>query len=276
MKESRLPRYSANFGLLILVLFFLWPFYWMVSGSFKNSTVSIQIPPEWFPLHPTLDNYATLFAKHPINHWFYNSFFISIVSTCLVIVTSSLASYSLAKIRFRGSKALFALMVAAMAIPHSVLLIPLFNVMQQFHLVNTLWGVLLPVVGWPFGVFLLKQFIQTLPEELIDAAKIDGCSELMTFLKVILPLAKPGVAVLAIFTFVNSWNDYVWQLIMLNEKHMYTLPVGVKFAQKLQEFDNNMGMAMAGAVLATLPVLIVFLYFQKYFTEGLTLGAVKG
>ncbi|WJH32801.1 carbohydrate ABC transporter permease [Paenibacillus sp. CC-CFT747] len=135
---------------------------------------------------------------------------------------------------------------------------------------------LLPLVGWPFGVFLLKQFMQTLPGELIEAAKIDGCSEWQTFVKVILPLSKPGLGVLAIFTFVNSWNDFVWQMIVLKDMPNFTLPVGVKVAQKVSELEINYGVAMAGALLATLPVLALFLYFQKYFTKGITMGALKG
>jgi multiple sugar transport system permease protein len=273
---NKLPLVVANLALWGCTLFFLWPFYWMISSSFKNVKVALQIPPEWFPLKPTWGNYRTLFVDYPLWHWVYNSLFISIVATVLVIAVSSLASYALAKISFKAAKPLFALMIGAMTIPHTVLFIPLFQLMNDLRLVNTHWGVLLPLVGWPFGVFLLKQFIQTLPSELIEASKIDGCSEWQTFYKVILPLAKPGLGVLAIFTFVSSWNDYIWQLIMLNDMQMFTLPLGVKVAQKVQELEINYGVAMAGAVLATLPVMVIFLYFQKYFTKGITLGALKG
>lgn len=258
------------------VAFFLWPFYWMLIGSVKNLKVALQVPPEWFPKQPTLENFRILVFDFPLFQWLYNSLFISLLSTLLVLVVSSLAAYSFAKIQFRGSKWLFATMIAAMAIPHTVLLIPLFQMMNQLSLTNTLWGVLLPLVGWPFGMFLLRQFMQTLPLSLMEAARIDGCSEWQTFVKVMLPLAKPGIAVLGIFTFVTSWNDYVWQVIMLKDQSMYTLPVGVKIARQVQEVDINYGVAMAGAVCATLPVLMVFLFFQRYFTEGITFGAIKG
>lgn len=276
MTIRKMPLYVTNAFLAVFVLFFLWPFYWMLAGSVKQLKVALQIPPEWFPTKPTFANFQLLFNKFPVFHWLYNSLFISIVATILVVATSSLAAYAFSKITFKGSKWLFAAMIASMTIPHTVLLIPLFQMMNKLHLVNTHWGVLLPLVGWPFGVFLLKQFMQTLPSELIEAAKIDGCNEWQTFCKVILPLSKPGLGVLAIFTFVSSWNDYVWQLIVLKDMNNFTLPVGVKVAQKVSELEINYGVAMAGAVIATLPVLALFLYFQKYFTKGITMGALKG
>ncbi|WP_135556990.1 carbohydrate ABC transporter permease [Paenibacillus cymbidii] len=262
--------------LYLCSLFFLWPFYWMVIGSFKNLQVSLQIPPEWFPLHPTFDNFRILLTDFPTLRWLGNSLFISTVCTVMVLTVSLLAAYSIAKLRFKGASIVFGTMVAAMTIPHTVLFIPLFKLMNQLSLTNTLWGALLPLVGWPFGVFLLKQFIQTLPGELMEAGRIDGCGEFQLFTSIIVPLAKPGLGVLAIFTFVNSWNDYVWQLIILTKRSQYTLPVGVKIAQQVTEFGINYGVAMAGAVFATGPILIIFLYFQKYFTKGITLGALKG
>ncbi|TMV52777.1 carbohydrate ABC transporter permease [Paenibacillus mesophilus] len=270
------PAVAGHVWIWASALFFLWPMYWMLIGSFKNLKVALQIPPEWFPLEPTLDNFRILATDFPLFRWLYNSMFISVMATLLVITVSALAAYAFAKVPFKGSKWLFAVMIASMSIPHTVLLIPLFQMMNKLGLTNSLWGVLLPLVGWPFGVFLLKQFMQTLPGALIEAAKIDGASEWQTFARVILPLAKPGIAVLGIFTFVNSWNDYVWQMIMLKDKLTYTLPVGVKIARQVQEVDINYGVAMAGALCATLPVLLVFLFFQRYFTQGITLGAVKG
>jgi multiple sugar transport system permease protein len=272
----RIPIIAGHALLWASALFFLWPMYWMLIGSFKHLKVALQIPPEWFPSRPTLDNFRILVEDFPLFRWLYNSMFISVVATVLVIAVSSLAAYAFAKISFKGSKWLFGVMIASMSIPHTVLLIPLFQMMNKLGMTNTLWGVLLPIVGWPFGVFLLKQFMQTLPSALIEAAKIDGCGEWGTFVRVMLPLAMPGVAVLGIFTFVNSWNDYVWQMIMLKDNLMYTLPVGVKIARQVQEVDINYGVAMAGALCATLPVLLVFLFFQRYFTQGITLGAVKG
>lgn len=265
-----------NLLLFLAALFFLWPIYWMLSGSLKNMKVALQIPPEWIPLHPTLENYKSLFLDHPVFRWFFNSVFISTLTAAIVILFSAMAAYSLAKIKFKSSKYIFGLMVGAMTLPHTLLFISLFKIISGVGLANSYLGIILPSLGWPFGVFLLKQFMQTLPGALIDSGKIDGCSEFGIFLKIILPLAKPGLAALAIFTFVNSWNDYAWQLIIIKDQNLFTLPLGIQIAQKMQEFETNYGVAMAGAVLATLPVLIVFLSFQKYFTKGITLGAVKG
>ncbi len=276
MKKKRSSAGLGSILLFLAVLFFLWPSYWMVTGSFKNMKVSLQIPPEWFPLSPTLNNYATLLQNYPVLRWLFNSVLVSVLTAVLVVLLSAMAAYALAKIDFKSSKPLFALMVGAMTLPHTLLFISLFSIMANAGLTNTYLGLLLPSLGWPYGVFLLRQFMMTLPGALIDAAKIDGCSELSVFWRIIIPLSKPGLATLAIFTFVNSWNDYVWQLIMLKDSDMYTLPLGIQVAQKLQEFETNYGVGMAGAVLATLPVLAVFLSFQKYFTRGITLGAVKG
>lgn len=261
--------------LMSVTLLFIWPIYWMISGSLKNLNVSMQIPPEWIPLSPTFDNFKELISKFPTIRWLFNSIIIAIITTILVLIVSSMAAYSLAKINFRGSKYVFGAMIAAMTLPNTILFIPLFKMMTSWHLLDTYAGLILPMLGWPFGVFLLKQFMQTLPTALIEASKIDGCSEIGIYTRIILPLAKPGLGALAIFTFVRSWNDYIWQTIILKSVSMYTLPLGVQIAQQLQ-VGMNYGIAMAGATLATIPVLIVFLSFQKYFTKGITMGAVKG
>ncbi len=275
-KKLSAAKGFKNLLLFLAVLFFLWPIYWMVSGSFKNMKVALQIPPEWIPLHPILENYKMLFLNYPVIRWFLNSVFISAATAAIVVLFSAMAAYALAKIKFKSAKYIFGVMVGAMTLPHTLLFIPLFKIISGADLANSYLGIILPSLGWPFGVFLLKQFMQTLPGAMLDSGKIDGCSEFGLFLKIILPLAKPGLGALAIFTFVNSWNDYVWQLIIIKDRNHFTLPLGIQIAQKMQEFETNYGVAMAGAVLATLPVLIVFLSFQKYFTKGIMLGAVKG
>ena len=236
----------------------------------------MQIPPEWIPLTPTMENYATLLDKFPALMWLFNSVFTAVITTVLVLFVSSTAAYALAKIKFRGSKYVFGAMIAAMTLPNTILFIPLFKMMNSWNIVDTYVGLILPTLGWPFGVFLLRQFMQTLPSTLIEASRIDGCSELGIYIRIILPLSKPGLGALAIFTFVRSWNDYIWQTIVLKSENMLTLPLGIQIAQKVNEVEQNYGVSMAGAVLATLPVLIVFISFQKYFTKGITLGAVKG
>ena len=275
-KRISLFNYSSNVMLLLAILFFIWPIYWMLSGSIKNMKVALQIPPEWIPLNPTLENFKALFVDYPVLRWFFNSVGISVLTTVLVVLLSSMAAYALAKIQFKSAKYIFSVMIAAMTLPHTLLFIPLFKVINELRLADTYFGIIFPLLGWPFGVFLLKQFMQTLPGSLIDSGKIDGCSEFGIFFRIIMPLAKPGLGALAIFTFVSSWNDYVWQVIIIKNEKLFTLPLGIQVAQKIQESDMNYGISMAGAVLATFPVLLVFLGFQKYFTKGITLGAIKG
>lgn len=265
-----------NLVLLAITIFFIWPIYWMVTGSFKNLSVSMQIPPEWIPLTPTIENYAILLEKFPTLRWLFNSALTAVITTVLVLFVSSTSAYALAKVNFRGAKYVFGAMIAAMTLPNTILFIPLFKMMNSWNISDTYAGLILPVLGWPFGVFLLRQFMQTLPTTLIEASRIDGCSELGIYARIILPLAKPGLGALAIFTFVRSWNDYVWQTIVLKSENMLTLPLGIQIAQKVNEVEQNYGVSMAGAALATLPVLIVFISFQKYFTKGIMLGAVKG
>lgn len=258
---------------ILFALMFLFPFYWMITGAFKTQMVAISIPPEWFPAAPTLDNIGLL-KNIPAGRWFLNSLFISGSTTLLVCLTSSMAGYSLAKKKFPGSKIIFWIFVAVMALPKQVILVPLFDMMKNLDMFDKFTGLILPAVGWPFGVFLMKQFTQTLPSELLEAAKIDGCTEFQTFYKIVLPLVKPGIGALAIFTFMSSWNDYFWQLIMIKSDLMKTLPLGIAGMQ--EEYATNYGLLMSGSALASIPMIAVFLAFQKYFTRGITLGAVKG
>ncbi len=261
--------------LIFFAIFFIFPFYWILSGSFKLQEVAISIPPEWFPVSPTLANYKELLV--PLTKtWFFNSVFISTITTILVCVTSSLAGYALAKKQFPGVNALFILFVAAMALPKQVILIPLLKFITELGWIDTYKALILPAVGWPFGVFLMKQFSHSVPNELLESAKIDGCNEFRTFTNIVLPIVKPGIGALAIFTFISSWNDYFSQLIFTNSEVMKTLPLGVASMAQRAEFSLNYGLLMAGAALASLPMILVFLMFQSYFTQGVTMGAVKG
>lgn len=261
--------------LLLLTIFFIFPFYWIATGAFKIQEVAISIPPEWFPMSPTLDNFTKLLVPMTAR-WFFNSVFVSLSTTILVCVTASLAGYALAKKQFPGVKIIFILFVAAMALPKQVILIPLLKFITELGWINTYKSLILPAVGWPFGVFLMKQFSQSVPTELLESARIDGCGELKIFINIVLPIIKPGIGALAIFTFISSWNDYFSQLIFTNSEIMKTLPLGVASMSQSAEFSLNYGLLMAGALLASLPMIIVFLMFQNYFTQGVTMGAVKG
>ncbi len=272
-KKISLGTIITMLVLLALAIFFIFPFYWIVTGAFKLQNVAVALPPEWFPQEPTLDNWVSLF-KNPAMHWFMNSIIISLATMVLVCATSTLAGYALGKKKFYGSNVVFVLLIIAMALPKQVILIPLVKLVASWGFGDTLSAVILPAVGWPFGIFLMKQFSQTIPDELIESARMDGCSEWGIFTKIAMPLVKPGIGALAIFTFISSWNDYFSQLIFLQSRVNLTLPLGVATMQ--QEFSSNYGVIMAGATLASLPMVLIFLLFQKYFTQGITMGAVKG
>ncbi|MFA9413785.1 carbohydrate ABC transporter permease [Streptococcus sp. E29BA] len=260
--------------LLLLTVLFIFPFYWIMTGAFKSQPDTIVIPPQWWPAAPTFENFEKLIVQNPALQWLWNSVFISLVTMILVCVTSSLAGYVLAKKRFYGQKLLFSLFVAAMALPKQVVLVPLVRIINFMGIHDTPAAVILPLVGWPFGVFLMKQFSENIPTELLESAKIDGCGEIRTFVSVAFPIVKPGFAALAIFTFINSWNDYFMQLVMLTSRQNLTISLGVATLQA--ELATNYGLIMAGAALAAVPIVAVFLIFQKSFTQGITMGAVKG
>jgi len=257
----------------VLAVLFIFPIYWIITGSFKEAAAINAVIPQWFPQSPNLENYVRLF-KNPALRWLLNSVVISILAMGLTCVTATMAGYALAKKRFIGQKVLFTLYICAMALPKQVVLVPLLKEISFLNLHNTLWAVILPTVGWPFGVFLMKQFSETIPTEMLEAARIDGAGEIQTFLSIVLTIVKPGIGALAIFTFISTWNDYFLQLIMLNSKDVLTISLGIA---KLQaEMSNDFGLIMAGAALGSVPIIIIFLMFQKYFTQGITMGAVKG
>ena len=263
--------------LIALAFCFVFPLYWIVTGAFKTP-VSINSPvPDWIPKELVLDNFKKLFSRQTAPaavRWMINTVFMAVMAMVLTCLTASMAGYALAKKRFHGRIILFTLIVCAMALPKQVILIPLIREMSALKLYNTIWAVILPTVGWPFGVFLMKQFSEGIPTEMLEAARIDGASEFKTFTDIVFQMVKPGVGALAIFTFINSWNDYFMQLIMLSSTSNLTISLGIA---KLQaENSTDFGLIMAGATLAAAPILIVFIALQKYFTKGITLGAVKG
>ncbi len=281
----------ASFILVFLVaILFTFPLYWIITGSFKTKAEIMSVTPIWWPSEWVMDNYNKLMEKRnaPLfeflgitgptipaaYRWLLNTVFMSVASMVITCITAALAGYALAKKRFIGRTVLFSLIVCAMALPKQVILIPLIREMSAIGLVDTLWATIIPIVGWPFGVFLLKQFSEGVPGEMLEAACVDGAGEIRTFVNIVLPMIKPGIGALAIFTFINSWNDYFIQLIMLSSNSMYTISLGIATMQAENSIDY--GLLMAGSALAALPIITIFLIFQKYFTKGITLGAVKG
>ena len=271
--QSRGYKIFVVIVLALLAVFFIFPLYWILTGSLKDANTINARTPQWFPLNPTLDNYVRLF-KQPAIQWLLNTIIIAVAAMALTCITAALAGYALAKKRFWGQTVLFSLLVCAMALPKQVIVIPLLQEMSALGLNNNLLAVILPTVGWPFGIFLMKQFSETIPTEMLEAARIDGASEVRTFVSIVFPMVKPGVGALAIFTFVNTWNDYFLQLIMLQRREVLTISTGI--ARLQGEVSSDFGLIMAGAALAAIPIVAVFLMFQKYFTQGITMGAVKG
>ncbi len=253
----------------------LFPLYWMATTAFKPATAVMSLPPEWLPTDLSLDNFREAFANSPVMRWTLNSLIMSLSVTAFQLIFATMAGYGFAKKNFPGKEILFWIYISSMMIPGFALLIPLFTLMARLELVNTYIGLIAPGLSAPFGVFLMRQFIQTLPTELIDAAKIDGCSELRVFWDIILPLAKPGMAVLGIFVFMAQWSAFLWPLIVTNSNDMRTLMVGFALLAN-REMRVNYGALMAAATYMALPMLVVFFAFQRYFLRGITIGGVKG
>lgn len=256
-------------GLLITI-----PMYWMVVTALTPTGMTARFPPELWPSDPTLRNLREIVDRRYFWDWVVNSTFMAVVITVAHVVLGSMAGYAFAKIPFRGSKVLFWLHIVAMMLPFEVVLVPLFILVSRMGMVDTHAGLVLPLLASPFAVFLMKQFIQTLPSELLDAARIDGASELQIYALVVLPLIRPGLAFLGIITFVNTWNLFVWPLVVTSSSDMRTLQVGLALIR--EEVPLFYALHMAGAVLAAIPVILVFLAFQRYFLRGVTVGAVKG
>ena len=259
--------------LIVLALLMLFPLYWIITGSVKGAKEINARVPSFFPVSPTTANYAKLFSK-PAWTWLLNTVFICGMTMLLACLCGAMGGYALAKKQFAGRGLIFTMFVCAMALPKQVIMIPLLKEMAWLNLHNTLWAVIFPTVGWPFGVFLMKQFSENIPNEMLEAARIDGAGEARTFGDIVFPMIKPGVGALAIFTFITAWNDYFLQLIMLNAQRKLTISLGI--AKMQGEASTDFGLIMAGATLASVPIITIFLIFQKYFTKGITLGAVKG
>lgn len=286
---------TAYFLLIVCALVSLLPLYWVFTTAMQLPAEVMTNPPkvvptvvkEFFPLwfsgqrdaaikmfNDSFSNFNYLFTKTDIVRWFFNSVIVAVSATAGVVLFDTMAGYVLAKKKFPGRDFIFWCFISTMMIPGQVTLVPMFIMTNSLGLKSSLWAVILPPLSMVFGVFLMRQFMQTIPGELMEAAKIDGATEWGTYWRVVLPLAKPAVATLAILTFMSVWNSFLWPLIVLNEDSLYTLPVGLKMLQ-----DRNLvnyGLLMSGAAISSIPMMIVFLSFQKYFVKGLTLGGLKG
>lgn len=259
---------------VLLALIALVPFFWMISTSLKSRGALMSIPIEWIPAEPTLDAYTTVFERFPFFQTILNSLFISVSYTVITLFSASLAAYAFTKIRFKGSGFLLGVYLATMMIPTQVTMIPLFVVMNQMGLINHYASVILPSVFKPFAVFMLVQQMRTIPGDYMDAARIDGASVFGIYRNVILPLCVPTLATLAITTFMESWNDYLWPLLMLTDRAKMTLPIALSTLNG--QYSTEYNVLMAGSLISMIPIILIYIFAQKYFKNGLMAGGIKG
>jgi multiple sugar transport system permease protein len=271
-RRAQLALYAILFAGLVLMVA---PFLWMLLGSFKPRGEFLQSVPTWLPQNPTLDNFERLVARLNFPRFFFNSIVVATVVTAGNLIFSPMLGYALAKVRFAGRRPLLLLVLSTLMLPASATLIPLFVLMSSLGLVNTYPGLVLPFLAGAFGVFLTRQFFQGLPDELLEAARIDGAGEFRIFWTIAMPLATPVLATLGILTFLGSWNGFIYPLVMAQEPAMYTLPVALAtFATG--QFQADHGMLMAGSVILVIPVLVIFIIVQRWVTEGIATTGLKG
>lgn len=276
MKWKR--RTSHLFIYLILAIFSLiaiYPFAWMISASLKFDTQVFIYPVDWIPDNPQWGNYLKVFEKFNFVSYFKNTVFVSILVTLGTLLTSIMAAYAFAKLRFRGRDKLFLLYIATLMIPWQTIMIPQFLIVNGIHLNDTHWGYILTQIFTPFGVFLLKQFFMGIPGEYTEAAKIDGCSHLRICFRIILPMSKPALTTLLLLTFMGAWNDYLAPLIYFKTESLRTLQIGLHYFQG--ENETQWALLMAGAFMSMIPVLILYIFAQKQLIEGMaSAGGIKG
>lgn len=272
--SARMAKAIIN-GLLIgATVIALFPLLWMLSVSFMRPGEASALPPPLLPAHATVDNYRELFVHAGMGGYLLNSLLVASAITVLSLSFNLMAGYAFAKLRFAGRERLFQLLIGALVIPAQVAMLPLFLLLKYLGLVNSYAGVVVPGMATVFGIFLVRQYARGIPDELMEAARIDGAGEWRIFLQIVMPLLKPIMVTLAIFTFLAAWNDFMWPLIVLTGQEHYTLPIGL--ASLAREHSQDSELMMAGSVVTVLPVLVLFLAMQRYYLEGLLLGSVKG
>jgi multiple sugar transport system permease protein len=269
------PAALAVNGLLVAAaVVALFPLLWMLSASLMAPGESSVYPPPLLPADPTLANYRELFERAGVGRYLANSVFLAAAATLLSLVFNVMAGYAFAKLRFAGRDRIFRAMLGALVIPGQVAMVPLFLLLKQMGLVNTYAGVIVPALASIFGIFLVRQYALSIPDELLEAARMDGASEWRIFGSIVVPMLRPIIVTLAVFTLLGTWNDFMWPLIVLTDKDLYTLPVAIASLSREHVQDNEL--MMAGSVVTIVPVLAVFLALQRYYMQGLMMGSVKG
>ena len=272
-----ISKISLNFIITIIGLITLIPYFFMITSSLKSTAEIMAWPPIIWSKNPNWENVTNLFTEFPANLWIFNSFIVAIAVTVLTVFLCTLAGYAFAKYSFKGKNKLFIFMVATAMIPFPIIMIPLYVLVGRMGMNDTLLGLIIPFVAPAIGIFMMRQFITSVPDELIQAARADGAGEFRIFWQIVVPLVWPGIATLSIITYVNSWNSFLWPLIILRDDLNYTIPLGMTevFALSVGQ-EPQYGQAMAFATLTTIPIIIIFSFVQKYYIAGLSAGAVKG
>ncbi|RFE00959.1 carbohydrate ABC transporter permease [Streptococcus parauberis] len=263
----------TNVLVFLLAILFLLPLFWLVTNTFKTSAEIYQMPPDILPKRWFMGNLNELFSGQPTIKWVMNSFIVSFFTALLSVFISALAAYGFSKLQFKGKTVLFLLVIASIMIPKETFIVPLFNIIESFNWVDTYQSMIIPNLATGFGTFMLYSYFKAIPESIRESAKIDGASEWTVFSKLMLPIVKPGIGALFILNFVTAWNDYLWQLLMARSKEMKTLTIGVASLQ--QDINPNIGLKVAGAAIAALPMILIFFLFQRFFIKGATNGAIK-
>ena len=276
--NGRLPWLGKAFGLLVLLLGGVWmllPLGWMLSASLMPLSEVIKVPPVWFaPTKYTVGNFSEVWFNIGFWRFSLNSAFVALTITTCQLLTSTMAGFAFARYEFPGRTVIFIVILSTLMIPFQVIMIPLFIMMAKLGLVNTYWGMIVPAIVTPFGIFLMRQFMLSVPKSLLEAARIDGASEPFIYARIMLPLSKPAIAALTIFTFLSAWDDFLWPLIIINSKQKWTLPIAM--SRFTEQYISQTHLQMAGAAVMFLPVLIVFLLMQRNFIEGVAMTGLKG
>lgn len=273
MKRRAAESGTLHAVLLVVAVATIAPLIWMISASFMASGEASSLPIRLVPRHPTFEHYRTLFTRMDLARSFLNSALITVTATLGSLAVSTMAGHAFAKLRFAGRDRLFAALASGLVVPAQVGMLPLFLLLRELGLVNTYAGVLIPYLGSIFGIFLIRQYALGVPDDLLDAARIDGAGEFRVFRITVLPLIRPIIVTLATFTFISSWNDFMWPLVILSDSSKYTLPVAL--ASLSGEHVQDAELMMAGSVLTVLPALVVFLVFQRTYVRGIMAGGVK-
>lgn len=260
--------------MLVVSFTMLMPILWMFSASFKFEKDVFEIPIRWIPKAWTFDNYIAAVTEYPYFTWYWNTFKVTVLSNILIVSSSALAGYALARMNFKGKEVITVAFISTLMIPIEVKIIPQFIIFRQLGLYNTHAALILPWIFHGFAIFLLRQFFMGIPFELTEAARIDGCSEFMTFYKIILPVAKPALVSVSVITFVWVWNAFLEPMVFINDVEKQLISVGLSFFQ--EEYNDNVAIQMAGASLAIWPMVILYLCAQKYFVEGIAMTGIKG